>query len=64
MGYRNECKKIVIIMGPIWGIVMNLKNQSLLWDLICGYCNVCIKLMAIKGPICKYYIYEMALWNL
>jgi len=25
--------------GPIWGVVMNEKNQRLLWDLICRYCN-------------------------
>ncbi len=65
-------------MGTIWGIAMNVKNQRLLWDHICGYCNECkkltsiirsymwycnecIKSVAIKGPICDYYIYEMAL---
>jgi hypothetical protein len=40
------------------GIAMNVKNQPLLWDPICGYCNECIKPVAIKGPICRYYIYE------
>jgi hypothetical protein len=39
MGYCNECKKPATIMGPIWGIAMNKKNQALLWDFICGYCN-------------------------
>jgi hypothetical protein len=49
MGYCNECKKPMIIMGPIWGIAMNLKNQPLLWDPICGYCNECKKLVIIMG---------------
>jgi hypothetical protein len=40
------------------------KKPATITDLICEYCNVCIKLVAIKGPICGYYIYEMALWNL
>jgi len=26
-------------MGPIWGVTMNEKNQQLLWDPICGYCD-------------------------
>ncbi len=26
-------------MGPIWGVTMNEKDQRLLWDPICGYCN-------------------------
>jgi hypothetical protein len=30
MGYCNECNKLTTIMGPIWGIAMNLKNQPLL----------------------------------
>jgi hypothetical protein len=51
-------------MGSYAGIVMNEKNQRLLWDFICGYCNVCIKSVVIKGTICGYCIYEMALWNL
>ncbi len=63
-GFCNECKKPSTIMGPIWGIVMNVKNQPLLWNLICKYCNICIKPMAIKEPIYGYCIYEMALWNL
>jgi hypothetical protein len=40
---------------------MDVINQRLLWDPICGYCNVCIKPMAIKGPICGYCIYENGL---
>jgi hypothetical protein len=64
MKYCNECKKLTTIMGPMWGIAMNFKNQPLLWDLICEYYNVCIKPVVIKGPICRYCIYEMALWNL
>jgi hypothetical protein len=40
---------------------MNVKNQRLLSDLICRYCNVRIKPIAIKGPICGYYIYENGL---
>jgi hypothetical protein len=27
MEYCNECKKPMTIMGPIWGIAMNVKNQ-------------------------------------
>ncbi len=34
-------------MGPIWGIVMNVKNQRLLWDPICEYYNECNKLTTI-----------------
>jgi hypothetical protein len=51
-------------MGPIWGIAMNLKNQPLLWDPICEYCNECTKLVAIKGPICGYCIYENSFMEL
>jgi hypothetical protein len=32
MGYCNDTKKSTTIMGPIWGITMNVKNQRLLWD--------------------------------
>jgi hypothetical protein len=46
--------KTSTIMGPIWGIVMNVKNQRLLWDPMCRYCNECKKLMIIMGPICGY----------
>jgi hypothetical protein len=49
-GFCNEWKKLVTIMGCIWGIVMNLKNQPLLWDPICEYCNECKKLATIMGP--------------
>jgi hypothetical protein len=48
-GFYNECKKSTTIMGPIWGFVMNLKNQPLLWDPICGYYNECKKLATIMG---------------
>jgi hypothetical protein len=47
--FCNECKKPTTIMGPIWGIAMNVKNQPLLWDLICGYCNECKKPTIIIG---------------
>ncbi len=30
-------------------IVMNEKNQQLLWDPICGYYNECKKLVTIMG---------------
>jgi hypothetical protein len=53
-GFCNEWKKPLTIMGPIWGIVMNVKNHRLLWDPICGYCNECKKLTTIMGPICGY----------
>jgi len=36
-------------MGPIWGVVMNVKNQRLLWDPICRYCNGCKKPATIMG---------------
>jgi hypothetical protein len=32
--------------------VMNVKNQWLLWDPICEYCNECKKPSTIMGPIC------------
>jgi len=31
------------------GIAMNVKNQRLLWDPICGYCNECKKPTTIMG---------------
>jgi hypothetical protein len=55
MGHCDECKKLATIMGPIWGIVMNLKNQPLLWDPICGYCNECKKPVTIMG----YYMHVL-----
>jgi len=37
---------------------MNVKNQRLLWDPICGYYNEYKKPTTIMGPICGYYIFE------
>jgi hypothetical protein len=37
---------------------MNVKNQQLLWDPICGYYNESKKPAIIMGPICGYYIFE------
>ncbi len=36
-------------MGPVWGVAMNVKNQQLVWDPICGYCIECKKLATIMG---------------
>jgi hypothetical protein len=36
-------------MGPIWGIAMNVKNQRLIWDPICKYCNQCKTPTTIMG---------------
>ncbi len=63
-GIAMNVKNQRLLCDHIFSKVMNVKNQQLSWDLICRYCNVCIKPMAIKKPICKYCIYEMALWNL
>jgi hypothetical protein len=40
---------------------MNVKNQTLLCDPICGYYNECTKPVTIKGPICGNCIYENGL---
>jgi hypothetical protein len=37
---------------------MNVKNQRLLWDPICGYRIECKKPTIIMGPIYGYYIFE------
>jgi hypothetical protein len=52
-------KKTSDYYGTLYAsIAMNVKNQQLLWDPICGYCNECKKPTTIKGPICGYCIYE------
>ncbi len=50
MGYCNECKKPTIIMGPIWGIAMNVKTNNY-YGTHMGYCNECKKPTTIMGPI-------------
>ncbi len=46
------------------GIVIDVKNQQLLQDLYVGITMVVKKPTTIMGPICGYYIFEMALWIL
>jgi hypothetical protein len=60
-GYYNECKTNDYYGTLYVSIAMNVKNQQLLWDPICEYYNECKNPTIIKGPICKYYIYENGL---
>ncbi len=46
------------------GIAMDVKNEQLFMRPICGYCNGCKKLATITIFICKYCIFEIALWKL
>jgi len=39
------------------GITLNVNNQEVLWDFICGYCIECKKLVAFMGFICGHCIY-------
>jgi hypothetical protein len=52
------------IMGPIWGFVMIVKNQRLLWDLICRYCNECKNQQLLWDPYAGIAYLKMALWKL
>jgi len=38
------------------GIALNVNNQKLLHDPICGYCIKCKEPTAFMGPICEYCI--------
>jgi hypothetical protein len=47
------------------GIAMDVKKtQQLLWNLYAGIAMVIKKPITIMRFICKYCIYEMALWKL
>jgi hypothetical protein len=49
MGCCNECKKLTTIMGPYIRELQWMKNQWVLWDPMCRYCNEW-KPVTIMGP--------------
>jgi len=52
--FCNECKKLMIIMGPIWGVAMNVKNQWLLWTLYAGFAMNVKNQWPSWNPVCGF----------